>query len=162
MFTRIAVTYRGAVPGSHAFGLAEWRDMLRLAWEQVGLLWHTRFRPKHFTRAGAREYGYPSTSRNVRYEFIKLRKMGLQPAKHNLGLTRPLVYSGESETASRVPDVRATPGGVKILIKAKGISFWQTRIGAITEAEAREMAQLHDRIMRTQIGDLQTTETQTF
>jgi len=162
MFTRIDVTYRGPVPGSAQFGATEWREMFRAAWEQVGFFWHERFRPKHFTRAGARQYGYPAAAKNVRYEFIKLRKMGLEPARQNLGYTRPLVYTGDSETLSQIRDVRPTSGGVKIVLQGKGISFWATRIGAISAAEAQELAAVHGRVMAAQIGAVQGSETKTF
>jgi hypothetical protein len=70
------------------------KDAIRAAMQGMGVHWRRRFLPKHFTHAGAREYGYHPRAGEKgshrkyygSYTHQKLRKMN-----HTL----PLVYSGE-------------------------------------------------------------------
>lgn len=93
------------------------RDVLREAWEAAGKAHHRRHVPKHFTAAGAREYGYQprqgergsSSRKSFRRSYTgqKLRKWG-----HTL----PLVWSGDSLRRSKIEDVRATSKGVRVVL----------------------------------------------
>ncbi len=80
-----------------------------VAWG-MGYLWHTNMRPRHFTRDGARMYGYAdrqgegsraNESKNywTSYSGKKRRKMGHAD---------PLKYTGESESATRVVNISST------------------------------------------------------
>ncbi len=83
-----------------------WRDILVSAWQSVGVFWHTKILPKHFTREGAREYGYKPRSKN--YMIRKARKFGHQ---------EPLVWSGELHRQARMwRDVRAASSGARVVI----------------------------------------------
>lgn len=70
-------------------------EIIRESLRDVGEYWHEHMLPKHFTKAGAREYGYtprrgePGSGRAFKgsYTAHKLKKKG-----HAL----PLVYSGET------------------------------------------------------------------
>ena len=72
----------------------------------VGNYWHDHFRAKHFTPAGAREYGYQP--RNVGYMIKKAKKWGHR---------NPLEWSGESKSQSRVKDIRATSTSARARVR---------------------------------------------
>jgi hypothetical protein len=94
------------------------------AHEDMGRFWHGAIRPKHFTSAGAREYGYAPRDGErdhvgVRgfarsYTGIKLRRRG-----H----TRPLVWSGDSMRQSGRLDVRATNKRVRVVMNVPTLNF---------------------------------------
>lgn len=65
--------------------------------QDVGEYWHNHFREKHFTTAGAREYGYAPRARG--YMIAKAKKKG-----HQL----PLVWTGVSRLRSMFPRIVAT------------------------------------------------------
>lgn len=96
---KIKLTFTGAVP---KVARKKLNNVIRKAYDAMGVLWHKTMRPKHFTDAGAREYRYEA--RTLEYERRKRnRKKGPAPA--------PLVWSGTSRLASRIRDVRATAKG---------------------------------------------------
>lgn len=82
----------------------ELNSALRKSFEKVGGFWHNDILPKHFTTAGAREYGFQK--RDKKYMKRKARKFHHQ---------RPNVFSGKMELAieSRV-EIRATKKGAKL------------------------------------------------
>jgi len=106
------ITKKGA-----PFNRKEMRVFMKDAWQHTGNFWHKFIMGKHFTRAGAREYGYKKRqqdivsaggTRRAGYETQKFRKFGHR---------RELVWSGESErSAKRIRDVRATSKGVRIVL----------------------------------------------
>lgn len=90
----------------------ELNNITRGAWHLVGIKWHRDFRPKHFTHAGAREYGYQP--RQGSYTRQKL---------HKHGHTRPLEYSGQSRRRTSIRDVRATSQKVRIVMNAPALNL---------------------------------------
>jgi hypothetical protein len=109
---------------SQGLSRSEVNDAIRRTWFIVGSDYHRAFMAKHFTHAGAREYGYAPRkgergapgSKGFRRSYTgrKLRQKG-----HTL----PLVWSGESRTLARVRDVRATSKGCRIVIHANKLNF---------------------------------------
>lgn len=82
--------------GIEKLGIREMNDVIRESLRDLGEYWHENMLPKHFTKAGAREYNY--TPRQG--EPGSGRKFAGSYTKHKLnakGHTRPLVYSGETE-----------------------------------------------------------------
>jgi len=115
---------RGVVPG---LPKRTYNGFLKRAYFLLGLWWHTKCRPKHFTRAGAREYHYTprqgergSASENARrgfrstYTGQKLRRMG-----HTL----PLVWSGLSRAMTAIRNIRASFKGVKVVLNAPTLNY---------------------------------------
>jgi hypothetical protein len=86
----------------------------------AGRYWDQTFREKHFTSAGATEYGYTPregergnpSSKGFRRSYTgrKLRKFG-----H----TRPLEYTGESRRRTRSPRIVATAKRGEALVRIK-------------------------------------------
>lgn len=103
---------------------------------KLGAYWHRYFRPKHFTQAGAVEYGYQL--RKVKYTHRKLRKFG-----H----ANPLVFTGESRELARMKDIRATSKGVKIVMPAVRKLNFRPKSGTIHMAD--ELRTISAREVRT-------------
>lgn len=90
----IVIVKRGPTPKLAARELNNVnRETVRL----MGEYWHQKYFPKHFTHAGATEYGYQE--RNAHYEMRKLKKYG-----H----TYPLVFSGQGRQDASHPRIVAT------------------------------------------------------
>jgi len=98
------------------FSAGEWRPLLKSGWGKVGRFWHRVILRKHFTVAGASEYGYQRRSKG--HETRKLRKYGHR---------RPLVFTGDLERqVSRVVDVRASSKGARVVLHGPRY-LWQYR-----------------------------------
>lgn len=77
--------------------------------------------PKHFTVAGGREYNY--TPRKGEGKTGKeFWKSYTGQKKKTKGHTRPLVYSGESETLAKIPDIRSGRRMARIVQHARGLN----------------------------------------
>ena len=109
---QFSVRYDGPVPGSVHLRARTWRKLQKASWEAVGRYWHKTIRPKHFTAAGAAEYGY--TPRDQNYTAGKLEQFG-----H----TSPLELSGEAKRQSEQEDIRATFNRVRVVIHAPKLNF---------------------------------------
>jgi hypothetical protein len=106
------IRYRGTI---HRGNRSRINDILRDEYAEMGTWWWRNYRPKHFTRAGAIEYGY--TPRTARYETRKRRKFG-----H----TNPLVWTGESKAASQNARIQATAKNVKVVMQMPRLN-WRSR-----------------------------------
>jgi hypothetical protein len=129
---RFTLRERGPTPRGMARRL---NDCAREAGAQMGTFWWTQFRPKHFTREGAREYGYAKRRGEgagtkskewwTSYTGKKQRKF------HH---TLPLVWSGQSRTLAGIRDVRATATRnrtrVRVVIHAPALN-WRNPVTAI-------------------------------
>jgi hypothetical protein len=76
---------------SPKLALRKLKEMNLATVHAMGDYWHEHFREKHFTQAGAREYGY--APRNVGYMIKKAKKWGHR---------NPLVWSGVSRALSKI------------------------------------------------------------
>jgi len=96
----VTVTERGPTP---KLMLRQLNDVARAVAAELGDYWHRNYLPKHFTHAGATEYGY--AKRNRRYEMRKLKTEG-----HTYPLVGPRNRKGElhSKDMMRIRDIRAT------------------------------------------------------
>lgn len=141
----LKVTYTGAIPGV-TMSQRDWNAIQRPVWNAVGRYWHTQFRPKHFTRAGAQEYGY--AKRTAAYQRRKAK------AKHHQD---PLVFSGESRRRTRagriVPFAASTKVGVRVRMTAPTLSYRRNssapdlreEMTTISDAEGLVLSRLHRR-----------------
>lgn len=130
MFVKFTISEIGATPGLLK---RELNNILRECWFAVGTHWLLKFRPKHFTRAGAREYGY--TPRKPDYEArkkraamtanIKLRKASgtWVSGSRARGEPEPLVWSGQSREDTKFGRVSATKNGVRITMNAPRLNW---------------------------------------
>ena len=137
----------------------------KIAFEQLGIWWHTTMRPKHFTHQGAKEYGY-SPRKGERgskgggrfrssYTGRKLRKFG-----HTL----PLVYTGESRALTRIRNVRATSTGVRVIMRAPTLNRqnrnsqvnMREELTRVSIREHNELDRLMGRIMERRLQAVRT------
>ena len=111
MEIRFIGTYTGPIaPGGKTGPIM--RRIMKQVWEEVGVLWQQEMLPKHFTEEGAREYRYQP--RTPKYMQRKMREKGHQD---------PLVFSGRSRFLSKIPDIRPTSKGVRIVIRVPALNF---------------------------------------
>lgn len=113
---KITLVPKGVPAG---FRKRDYNAAKKIAFGKLGEYWFKHFRPKHFTKAGAREYGYikrkgedlPHGSKGFRASYTgrKFKKFGHK---------QPLVYTGESREASRKGRVKPTSKGVQIIMRA--------------------------------------------
>lgn len=114
---------------------------LTKAWQKVGEFWHNELLPKHFTNAGATEYGYaPRTQK-----YLDLKKQGYKFRRDRLnrktgeleihsgrrsGVDAPLVWTGDSRHAAKqTRDVKATPHGCTITLRGLPRYIWMSQYG---------------------------------
>ena len=118
------------------------RDRQVKMFGRLGEYWHRFFRPKHFTQAGATEYGYQR--RSPKYERRKLRLYG-----HS----HPLVATGESRELSRMKDVRATSKGVRIIMPAIRKLNFTPQGGTIKMAEEMRTISANEQKQLEKLGE---------
>lgn len=100
-------------------------DEVREEMRAMGQAWKERYLPKHFTRAGAREYAYKDRTKG--YMMKKARKQGHQD---------PLVYSGESRARALgagniVATAIAKKASVAVSVNANTLNFRAAGKGGI-------------------------------
>lgn len=94
-----------------------WNKKLTEVFRAVGRYWHEHFLPKHFTEAGAREYGYfarkgerlPPGSKAYRRSYTGRKE-------RRFGHTLPLVHSGLSRSLARLLKLRVSSKGGRVLL----------------------------------------------
>lgn len=96
---------------------------LKYGWEQTGIYWHEHFREKHFTTAGAAEYGYaPRQGERGRAGSKGFARSYTGRKLKKYGHTRPLELTGESRTLSRTRRVYATRNGARVTMRVPGLN----------------------------------------
>jgi len=162
---KITITESGATP---KIMKRELRRIILAANATIGYH-HLRYNvPKHFTQAGAREYGYTarkgegmSTSDKgfwKSYTGQKLRKM------HH---TKAMVWSGESERRSRQQDIRATSNGVRIVLHTPALAMQNPdsavhmaeEMCTVSGAEAQVIGVVHRDSIQRNLAALTAQET---
>jgi hypothetical protein len=155
-----------AIVREHGFSIrlakSKLREINKSMGEEVGEYWRKHFLPKHFTPAGAREYGY--TPRNVAYMIQKAKKWGHR---------NPLEWSGESKRqALMLGDVRTTgttsaKTRVRVVLHTPKLNFipkggtinMRDEITRVTQAEADKLAQVATDSVERQMRALNDTGT---
>lgn len=162
------IKYQGAVP---RLAQRELRRLLRDSFEDAGVFWHRMFRRKHFTKAGAREYGYtPRKGEQAGRGSKAFRRSHTGRKLRQFGHTLPLVFTGQSRQLTRIRDIRATSKGVRIVMRAPGLNR-RPRGGRInlreemTRVSIRErdaLVKRFDRQLGTKLRRLKASETVTI
>jgi len=124
----IRVEEKGPTPGVMR---REQNAVSKAAWQNVGWYWGEALREKHFTEAGASEYGY--RDRTEEYEGAKERAWGHRD---------PLVWTGESKEESENYRVRSTKDGATVALSMPALNFSNRghEMKSISDQEARELA----------------------
>ncbi len=169
------ITYFGAVPGK-SLSAAQMKELILESWTLVGEDWHRRLRPKHFTTAGAREYGYKprkGEAGNADSKSFWRSYTGRKQKKY--GHTRPLVWSGELEQLSRARRIEArafsTRSKVRVIMpQAQKANFrnphsqinMREELTTVSDAEVVEIAELHNQSMNERLNRHTGTQTTTI
>jgi hypothetical protein len=147
------------------------RTMLKSAWSDLGVYWHSQLRAKHFTKSGAREYGYEPRSKRKRGR----RKRDAQGrfSATAVDASLPLVFTGISRNRTRIRDVRASSKGVRVVMQAPALNFRPKGVSGrrinlrdemtrISIGEARTLRGLADRELQQQLNAVRTYERRTI
>lgn len=146
----VTLTKRGPTPKLLA---RELNNINREAARTMGQLWHQRYFPKHFTQAGATEYGYvPRQGMPGRPgpRGFKRSYTGRKLAKY--GHTHPLELTGESKERASHPRITATAkrgeAKVRVIMNAPGFNRrypgspidMRKELTTVSQREAQELA----------------------
>jgi len=107
------LTREGAVA---ALGQRTVNAVVRDALEVAGLAWHDRFIAKHFTKAGAREYGYAPRKGERAQAGSKRFRRTAGPAERRAGQILPLVYSGALRAGAKTRRIQATATAARTVV----------------------------------------------
>lgn len=162
MLVKFHIKYHGVMPGTRRFA-AFLNRAKRAAWIDAGLFWHKHLRPKHFTKAGATEYGY-APRRGERGNLLageSFRSSYTGQKLRKFGHTRPLEYTGHSRALTRLRDVRPmTKGrGVRVVLRAPGLNRsvkgasvnMRAEMTVISEREANQIIRLWNRSLERRL-----------
>ena len=119
--------YTGAIPGVN-LTQREWNTITREAWYTVGDKFHKTFVKKHFTKAGAREYGYtPRKGEEFGRKTKARRKSYIGKKKADYGHELPLVFTGHTRDAARRANIKAYAmrkgSGVRVIMNLPTLNF---------------------------------------
>lgn len=153
----------GAVPGVAKRVIGK---CLEVGYIAAGQYWHGMIRPKHFTPAGASEYGYPPRQGQAgaldrqgfkrSYTGQKLKKFG-----H----TRPNVYTGVSRLLTERVAYRATSKGVRISMDGGNLTYrhpsgridMRKEMQTTTFRERAKLASIVDKVTDRRINAVRET-----
>jgi hypothetical protein len=110
--SRVSIEFVG-VP---AMRTRELNNVVKLCWHTVGIHWHTKFMPLHFTSGAFTRYDY--TPRSKKYWFRKLRK---------LGQALPIVLTGMTRRLAKSATINATHKGVRIAMPVSHLNRYKPR-----------------------------------
>lgn len=145
MIGSIRIKYTGAVPGV-TLGRRELNREKKGSWHHTGTYWHQKFRKKHFTKAGAKEYGYIARKGEKMAKGSKAYKRSYTGQKERkFGHTRPLEFSGLSRQLTRIRDVRAFSKKVRVVLHSRTFNrrHRKSQINMREEMTRVSMAEAH-------------------
>lgn len=149
------IKHTGATPGVTRRRL---NQIMKQAWRAAGGFWHQTLRPKHFTKRGAKEYGYSPRQGEAghRGKPIKFARSYTGRKLRDQGHTRPLEYSGASRTLTRIRDVRATSKGGRVVLHARTFNrprknatmSMREEMTAVSAKEQKQIARVIDKVIQ--------------
>jgi hypothetical protein len=138
------------------------------AFQKAGEHWFLHMRPKHFTEAGAKVYGYTPRRGEKKHFGSKAWKRSYTGRKFAaFKHTRPLVYSGESEAATRLGRIVPTSKGVRIYMTAPRLNYkhpkskinMREELAMVTQLEMNLLINVYDDHLDRGIRALKETRT---
>lgn len=101
-----------------------WRGIKRRVWRRVAQYWIDEIRPKHFTKAGAREYGYkPRQGEGAGAGSKAFWRSYTGQKQRKKGHTRPLEWSGQLKTESRGSRIQASINGSTVFVRGRVLNL---------------------------------------
>jgi len=157
MMGQITIRAQGFMPG---FGTQRHlNSAVRSTWEHVGRFWHRMFRPKHFTEAGAREYGYIARKGE---RMVQSRAKGwagtyVARKKREKGHNLPLVWSGDTRELSRQHREKAAAtrkrSYVKVIMPVRGLNRKHPKSQINMAEEMRRISPAEDAVLTREHED---------
>lgn len=119
MVMNLKMKWRGPTP---RITKKRFNELIKAANRDMGIYWWRMMRPKHFTHAGAREYGY-TPRKGERGGGRPFRGSYTAKKLRAFGHTKPLVFTGTSQKLAGIRDVRATFKKTRVVIHARALNF---------------------------------------
>ena len=160
----VLIKYRGATP---KMARREFNRIVKEAWGELGVLWHRKMRPKHFTKAGAQEYGYtPRKGEGGNIGRKGFAKSYTGRKLRRFGHARPLEYSGETKALTRVRDVRATSKGARVVMRANKLNFrnphsrinMRREMTTVSKKEERHLVEVFNGVIEGKLRAMRTVK----
>jgi len=161
MIGQIKIRERGPTPGLLKRGF---NAMKQKCFHAALTFWHRELLQKHFTSAGAMEYGYTPRKRQWRGSF-KMSYVGRKLREK--GHAKPLVWSGESMALTRMRDVRATSKRGVCVIRAPGFNRrnphsqinMREELTRVSTSDASRMVRTYERKLDAELRAYRATQT---
>lgn len=152
------IRYKGIV----GMGRREFRNaFIKPMYEELGKYWMRYIRPKHFTNAGASEYGYlPRMGERGSEWRGKFRASYTGRKLKEKGHTRPLEHSGELKRLSGYSRFSHSYSGMRIMLPRAGKANYrhpnskikmQHELTRISRADAHELLRLGNRYLAAKL-----------
>jgi len=160
---QVKVRHEGAVPGSMNLSRGAFDNCLKEAWFETGKFWHTALRPKHFTKSGAREYGYLPRKGEESGAGRSFWKSYTGRKQKKFGHTLPLVFTGELREMSGTANIQPTAKGVRVALSRANKANWHNphsqidmreELTRVSDAEARLLAEVPDEAMQKMLDHI--------
>jgi hypothetical protein len=134
-------------------------SLMRSCWYNIGTMWVREFRPKHFTEAGAHEYGYaPRVGESGRMSRKAFDKTYTGYKLRHYGHVDPLKYSGKSETATKAATINAIAtkdrSGVTIKMNAPALNFRRKGSPINMRREMTELSENEKGLMTAELKNM--------
>jgi hypothetical protein len=135
----ITMVERGATPGLSA----KWHnEAAKEGWQHTARYWHVTLRDKHFTEAGAREYGYTKRKGEGMVRGSKAYKRSYTGRKEaRFGHTRPLEFSGKSRRLTGTARISGTAKGATVRMNAPALNFKHPKSQIVMRDELTRISQ---------------------
>ncbi len=145
------------------------RGIRKRTWQHLADHWFRRFRPKHFTHRGAKEYGYkPRKGHGLTGKAFRLSYEGQKLTRK--GHTYPLVWSGVSKQRATLGRITATSQRARVSMSIPAFNFrnpnseidMREEMETISRAEERDLTDRADRHVAAELQQIQTKTTKTI
>lgn len=153
----LQIEYKGYPPEKRL-----WNEALRRVFAAVGTEWHQEYYERHFTHAGAEQYGYYKRKGELASPGSKeFRRSYTGKKLKRFGHTLPLRYTSTAYQLGKVAIVRSNSRGGKVILPRafnwqhpKSRIVMRDEITKVLPAEADHLRQLADRRLGVEIAQI--------
>jgi hypothetical protein len=109
--------------GTGTLNTRVWNGIKRRLWKSVAQYWIDEIRPKHFTKGGAKEYGYSPRQGETGASGKAFWRSYTGRKQRKFGHTKPLTWSGAFERDTRSSRIQATQHGSTVRIRGRVLNL---------------------------------------
>lgn len=139
-----------------------WNEALRRVFTAVGREWHQEYYERHFTHAGAEEYGYYKRKGELLSPVSKAFKRSYTGRKlRQFGHTLPLRFTSATYQLGKVAVIKSTSKGGRVILPrglnrkhAKTRIVMRDEITKVLPQEADHLRQIADRRLGVELAQL--------